>query len=101
MSDDPLAPSPTPAELRQRILMLLTAIAPDIDPSGIDPGMELRDQFDFDSMDRLHFAVAIAKEFQIDIPESDYAQLAALDRACAYVADKLRISAACAPRPSQ
>ncbi len=81
---------PTPTELRQRIVTLLTAIAPDIDPADIDPALELRDQFDFDSMDRLHFAVAISQEFHIDIPESDYSRLGAVERACSYVAGKLQ-----------
>jgi len=77
-------------ELQQRILALLTSVAPDIDPAGVDPAQEFRDQFDFDSMDRLHFAVAICKEFAIDIPEQDYPQLGALGRTCDYVARLLQ-----------
>ena len=77
-------------ELPSRLLALLTAIAPDIDPSSVDPELQLRDQFDFDSMDRLHFAVAISKEFHIDIPEKDYPELSALSRARNYVAKRLQ-----------
>lgn len=72
-------------EVRSRVLALLTEIAPDIDPATIDPKRELRDQVDFDSMDRLHFAVAISQAFHLDIPEQDYAQLGALQTACEYV----------------
>ena len=79
-----------PTAIRERLLALLTAIAPDIDPATIDPGRDLRDQFDFDSMDRLHFAMAISGEFGFDIPEQDYAQLAALQQACRYVEERLR-----------
>ena len=79
----------TSQDLQQRIVALLTAIAPDIDPATIDPEQELRDQFDFDSMDRLHLATAICKDFHIDIPEHDYPELASLRKACDYVAKKL------------
>ncbi len=74
--------------IRPRIIELLTSIAPDIDPTHIDPVLELRDQFDFDSMDRLHFAAAISEAFHIEVPEEDYPQLGALQRACEYVATK-------------
>jgi len=79
-------------EVRTRVLALLTTIAPDIDPATVDPTRELRDQFDFDSMDRLHFAMAISEAFRIDIPEADYAQLGALQSACEYVQHRLTAS---------
>jgi acyl carrier protein len=85
-----MASSVESTALRTRVLELLTGIAPDIDPATIDPARELRDQFDFDSMDRLHFAVAISEAFGIDIPEEDYRQLAALQQACEYIEGKLR-----------
>jgi acyl carrier protein len=76
-------------DIRRRLTTLLTTIAPDIDPATLDPAQDVRDQVDFDSMDRLHFAMAISEEFHIDIPEQDYAQLGALQRACEYVEVKL------------
>ena len=76
-------------DIRARLVELLTSVAPDIEPAQIDPLLELRDQFDFDSMDRLHFAAAISEAFHIDIPEEDYPQLGALQKACAYVAKKI------------
>ncbi len=76
-------------DVRTRVLALLAAIAPDIDPATIDAARELRDQVDFDSMDRLHFAMAMSEEFHIDIPEADYAQLGALQSACEYVQHRL------------
>ncbi len=76
-------------DIRTRLIALLTTIAPDIDPATLDPVQDVRDQVDFDSMDRLHFAMAISEEFHIDIPEQDYPQLGALQRACEYVQGKL------------
>ncbi len=72
-------------ELTARIAKLLTDVAPDIDPASIDPAVEFREQFDFDSMDTLHFAIALNKEFGIEIPEQDYRQLRSLDGCVAYV----------------
>ncbi|HKZ72764.1 MAG TPA: phosphopantetheine-binding protein [Steroidobacteraceae bacterium] len=72
-------------DISARVLALLTDVAPDIDPASIVPDRNLRDQFDFDSMDTLHFATAISHEFGIDIAEQDYVQLAGLASACDYV----------------
>lgn len=72
-----------------RLLTLLTSIAPDVDPATVEPARDFRDQFDFDSMDTLHFATAICKEFGIDVAEREYAQLSGLDKACGLVKTKL------------
>jgi len=76
-------------EISSSLLALLTAIAPDIDPAAVDPALDFRDQFDFDSMDSLHFAAAISEKFKLNIPETDYARLAGLRKASEYVANKL------------
>ena len=76
-------------DIRTRLIALLTTIAPDIDPATLDPVQEVRDQVDFDSMDRLHFAVAISEAFRVDIPEQDYPQLGTLQTACEYLQRRL------------
>lgn len=76
-------------EIPGRLLNLLTAIAPDVDPTTVEAGRDFRDQFDFDSMDTLHFATAISKEFGIEVAEREYGQLAGLDKACVLVKTKL------------
>jgi mannose-1-phosphate guanylyltransferase len=47
------------------------------------------DQFDVDSMDTFNFAIALNKTFGIDIPETDYRELASLAKAAAYVRAQL------------
>lgn len=89
--------TPAPNDISARLLVQLTTIAPDIDPASVDPDRDLRDQFDFDSMDGLHFAIAVSKEFGIDIAERDYTQLAGLRKACEYVQGKLAARARAAP----
>ena len=76
-------------QLAARVLELLTGIAPDVDPASVIPGVDFRDQFDFDSMDTLNFAIALHREFGVDVPETDYAHLASLDQCVAYLAERL------------
>ncbi|HEX9206945.1 MAG TPA: phosphopantetheine-binding protein, partial [Steroidobacteraceae bacterium] len=68
---------------------LLTEIAPDVDPAGVIPGVNFRDQFDFDSMDTLNFAIALHRELGVDVPEAEYSRLASLDSCVEYLATKL------------
>ena len=78
-----------PDTLETRLLSLLTSVAPDIEPQNLDPARALREQVDFDSMDTLHFAAAVSKAFGIDIAETEYARLASLRAAEAFVRERL------------
>jgi acyl carrier protein len=75
-------------QLARRVLELLTEIAPDVDPVTVIPGVDFRDQFDFDSMDTLNFAIALNRELGIEVPETDYARLASLDKCVEYLLHK-------------
>ena len=76
-------------EIAQRVVTLVTQIAPDVDAASVLPDVDFRDQFDFDSMDTLNFAIALNKEFGIEIPEADYAKLAGTNKCVKYVQGKL------------
>lgn len=78
-----------PNEIRAKLLSLLTSVAPDIEPGSVDPERDLRDQFDFDSMDALHFATAVSEAFGIEIAETEYPRLASLRAAAAFVHERL------------
>ena len=80
------------AELARRVLSLVTEIAPDVDAATVIPGINFRDQFDFDSMDTLNFAIALHRELGVDVPETDYAQLASLDKCVAYLTKEGTVS---------
>jgi acyl carrier protein len=71
--------------LSARVLQLVTEIAPDVDPATVLPGIDFRDQFDFDSMDTLNLAIALNRELGVDVPEADYSRLASLDKCVAYL----------------
>ena len=78
----------TREELARRILELLTEIAPDVDAASVIPGIDFRDQFDFDSMDTLNFAIALNRELGVEVPEAEYARLASLDKCVEYLLPK-------------
>ena len=79
----------TTDEIRKQVIEALLAIAPEADPSTIDPRASLRDQLDLDSFDFLNVIVALHRALGVDIPETDYARLATLDGAVAYLAERL------------
>jgi acyl carrier protein len=80
----------TEAEIRARVLAALTQVAPEVDPAEVQPQVGLREQLDIDSMDFLNFAIALHKQFQVDIPERDYPQLATVDGCVDYLANALQ-----------
>jgi acyl carrier protein len=75
----------TREQLTARVLELLASVAPDVDPAAVVPTLAFREQFDFDSMDQLNFAIALHQALGVDIPELDYAELSSLDRAVDYL----------------
>jgi acyl carrier protein len=83
----------SPETLRAALLELLVQVAPDVEPSAVRPGVEFRQQFDFDSMDVFRLAVAVHERFGLDIPEQDYRELLSLDRGVSYLQRRLGASA--------
>ncbi len=72
-------------DIRGKVLSILTAIAPEVDPGDIRDEQPLRDQVDLDSMDWLNFLVGIHKQLRVDIPERDYSSLRTLDDVVRYL----------------
>ena len=81
--------APTTDALRAAALEALMDVAPDVDPAMLDTARPFREQFDFDSMDQLNFVVGLHRRFGVDVPETDYPQLATLDGCVAYLARAL------------
>ncbi|MBA9883162.1 acyl carrier protein [Ralstonia pickettii] len=74
------------ADIRVIVLTALRAIAPEIDAADLRPDRPLRRQVDLDSMDWLHFLLALHDRLKVEIPESDYARLVTLNDVVAYLA---------------
>ena len=80
-------------EIRRVVLEELSNIAPETDPAGIDPGTDLREALDIDSMDFLNFITALHKRLGAAISEADYPKLFTIDDAVDYLASKLPATA--------
>jgi acyl carrier protein len=76
----------TETEIRETVLRVLGAIAPEADLSRLKPDARLRDQLDIDSMDFLNFVIGLHEELRVEIPERDYGQLATLAGCVKYLA---------------
>ena len=73
------------AEIQSSIFDILEKIAPEIDPSTIDPVADIRYEFEIDSMDFLRMIVDINELYGIDIPESEYGNIGTLDNLVNYI----------------
>jgi len=77
-------------EIRQAIVSILQDIAPDEDLSSIKDDAILREQIDLDSMDFLDIVMELRKRFNIEVPESDYQELASMASCIQYLQPLLK-----------
>ncbi|MCF8078814.1 MAG: acyl carrier protein [Desulfobacterales bacterium] len=76
-------------DIKKAALEIIGEIAPEADVEHLDPSDRLRNQFDFDSVDFMNFAVAIQERLNVKIPEEDYPQLATLNSCIEYLKSKM------------
>lgn len=79
----------TQTEIRQAILEAIGQIAPEADPNVITSEGNLRETLDIDSFDFLQVLIRLNQRFGVEIPESDYGQLATLSGMTRYLSAKL------------
>ena len=72
-------------ELRALVLSSLGEIAPEVDLAAVDPAASLQEKLDIDSMDFLDFVVSLSERTGIEVPESDYSDLATVDACVSYL----------------
>ncbi len=80
----------TDDEIKALVLRELSNIAPEIDPSQIDPALRVRDQVDLDSMNVLDLMIAIHEATGVEIPEADYNKIHTLNDFAAYLGPRLK-----------
>ena len=78
----------TEAEIRNAVLKLLRRIAPEADLQSLNPTQDLRQALDIDSFDYLQLMIGLHESLAVEIPESDYPQLATLAGIIQYLATK-------------
>jgi len=71
--------------IKQIILGLLGQIAPEADVNDVKPSERFRNQFQFDSVDFLNFALGLEERLHIKIPEMDFPHLATLSGCIEYL----------------
>jgi acyl carrier protein len=72
-------------QIRQAVIAALASVAPEGDYEGLRPDRPLRDQLDIDSFDFLKVVIYLHDKLGIEIPETEYQELATLNRAVAYL----------------
>jgi acyl carrier protein len=73
------------SSIEQQVLAVFLEVAPDVDATALKRDVAFRDQFDFESMDTLNFAIGLHEQFGIEVPETQYRELASLAKATAFV----------------
>ena len=79
----------TDPEIKEIIFRLLGGIAPEANFAELLPDENLREVLDIDSFDFLNFLIGLNAELGIDIPESDYGQLATLADIVSYISARV------------
>ena len=80
----------TNEQIAQAIIDIILEINPDADCSNIDYSAALRDQLELDSMDFLDIVMELRKQYNVEVPEADYPELATLDSCVAYLGPKMK-----------
>ena len=80
----------TTAEIREEILDILSEIAPDEDLSTIDDNKSFREQLEMDSMDFLDIVMELRKRHRVQIPDTEYGNLASMGSTVTYLEPKMR-----------
>ena len=81
------------SQLKDAVVDALVSVAPDVEAEELEPDVNFRDQFDFDSMDYLNFVIALHEALGVDIPEVDYPKLSSLDGCVGYLKAKMAVGA--------
>jgi acyl carrier protein len=80
----------TASEIREAILEILHDIAPDEDLSGLKEDVSFRDQLELDSMDFLDIVMELRKRYRIQIPETEYTELASMASTVRYLEPRMK-----------
>jgi acyl carrier protein len=72
-------------QIEDLILRILGQIAPEAELQDIRPEVRFRDQFEFDSVDFLNFALTLQEELRLHIPEEDFPLLGTLGGCLRYL----------------
>jgi acyl carrier protein len=75
----------TKEQIRATVLEIISQIIPEEDLSALKGDIPIREQVELDSMDFLDIVMELRKRYRIEVPESEYTELATLDGSVAYL----------------
>ena len=76
----------TEDELRDVVLEALHRIAPEVDVKALDPGADLREAADIDSVDFLNLLIALGERTGVEIPDRVAGGLTTVQALAGYLA---------------
>jgi acyl carrier protein len=77
-------------EIEELLIEIIQDILPDEDCSSLDLNLRLREQLGLDSMDFLDIVMELRKKYGIEVPETDYPNLATINSSVDYLAPLLK-----------
>ena len=80
----------TAAEIREAVLAILADIAPDEDLSNLKEDVPFREQLELDSMDFLDIVMELRKRYRVQIPETEYPELASMSSTVRYLEPRMK-----------
>ena len=80
----------TEEQLKELIFRELRRIAPEADPTTLNPADNIRQALDIDSYDFLQFLIAIDEAIGVEIPEADYENVFTMGGLMRYLALRVR-----------
>ena len=80
----------TAADIRKAILDILHDIAPDEDLGNVKDDVPFREQLELDSMDFLDIVMELRKRYRIQIPETEYTELASMSSTVRYLEPRMK-----------
>ncbi len=80
---------PTESRVRAAVKEAFHQIAPEVDLERVDPGADLREEADLDSVDLVNLVVLLHEALGVDIPETEYDQISTLDGMIRYLAARV------------
>jgi len=80
----------TKEQIKATILEIISQIIPDEDLGDLKGDIPIREQVELDSMDFLDIIMELRKRYGIEVPESEYTELATLDSSAAYLEPRMK-----------
>jgi len=74
-----------PDSSRPALVAAIAHVAPNVDPSAIDPDADLVQELDLDSIDFVGIIAWLYEHAEVDIPERDYPDLFTFNRFVEYL----------------